>query len=199
MSQPPPSPGLTVSGDEETGLTQVSGLSRPILYMVAYSSEDDGDNYSPIVTSDRYLSEDGVTAPHHLTREMVPTLRALWYCLHLPKTPHDLVYPPIEIAGELHAVGLAHQIALAPMPVIERYLAARELAAPIKAIIIGPDNEQERLNDIAREFRFLLPPAPFSTLSTASLRSHWAQLKDLIARDVLSFGVGAGLGDRDCV
>lgn len=55
-------------------MAEIPGLSRPIVYVVAFSSDDDVDaDYSPIVTGTE-ISADGSTFPQLLSREIVPAL-----------------------------------------------------------------------------------------------------------------------------
>src|ERR1035437_6809561 len=90
-----------------SAMAEIPGLSPPIVSVVAFSSDEAVDaDYSPIVTATE-VSADGSTFPQLLSREIVPALPALWYCLHLPKTVHDLVDIPLTFMPGFQALALS--------------------------------------------------------------------------------------------
>ncbi|CAM3313346.1 CHAT domain protein [Arthrobacter ulcerisalmonis] len=152
-------------------------MSEPILYVVAFSSEDASDAaYSPI-TTDWEQSGEGGTRPQLLSREIVPALPALWYCLHLPKSPHDIVDIRIKYLPWLQEAAFAHNILLVPMGLVRRAVTGipKEWS---RTLLIGPDDEQAELARLGRDLGFSLSPAVFSELSTISLRTHWKTIAE---------------------
>ncbi|MDQ0679697.1 hypothetical protein QFZ30_003079 [Arthrobacter pascens] len=166
-------------------------MSEPILYVVAFSSEDDSDAaYSPI-TTDWEQSGEGSTRPQLLSREIVPALPALWYCLHLPKSPHDVVDIRIKYLPWLQKAAFAHNVLLVPMGLVRRSV----MGIPnewSRTLLIGPDDERAELDRLGRDLGFGLPVAVFSELSTMSLRTHWKAIAEIHAGPV-----PAGLRETD--
>ena len=166
---------MASGGGSDPGIGIISGLSRPLLYVVAYASDDDGDGYLPIVF-DPEPSRD-VTAPHQLSREMIPALPALWYCLHLPKTAHDLVDLPYRFMADVQSAAMRHVVALMPLPAVRKFFVIRGRDVFVPTLLIGPDSEAAELDRLTRALRFRLPAVRFSQLSAESLRGHWHSMK----------------------
>ena len=161
-------------------MAEIPGLSPPIVYVVAFSSDDDVDaDYSPIVTGTE-VSADGSTFPQLLSREIVPALPALWYCLHLPKTVHDLVDIPLTFMPGFQALARGHNLVLLPVAAVRRVFTGRLGGWP-RTLLIGPDSERAELNRLASDLDFRLPATVFSQLSESSLHAHWDALKGLLA------------------
>ncbi|MEJ1193177.1 CHAT domain-containing protein [Pseudarthrobacter sp. CCNWLW207] len=158
-------------------------MSEPILYVVAFSSEDDsGAEYSP-VTTDWEEPGEGSTRPQLLSREMVPALPALWYCLHLPKSPHDLVDIRTKYLPWLQKAAFAHNVRLVPMGLVRQSLTGIP-SAWSRTLLIGPEDERAELDRLGRDLGFSLPVAVFSELSTMSLRTHWKAIAEIHAGPV---------------
>lgn len=159
-------------------MVQSSKSNDPLLYVVAFSSEDDWDTpYSPIVAGTE-LSADGATQVHLLSRQIIPALPALWYCLHLPKTIYDLVDIQLRFLPDLQAWAMGHNILLIPINAAEEVLEGPLRGLP-RTLLIGPDSDREELNRLAKDLGFSMPVALYSDLSPASLQVHWKDLTDL--------------------
>ncbi len=150
---------------------------RPLLYVVAYESDDKPDDgYSPVVL-DSQLDARGATLPHLLSSEMKPAINALWYCLHLPRHSDDFLDLPVSQLDAGRRVPAGHNLLLMPIGFVNEAFTGDAALWP-RTLLVGPRSELERLIHISDSLHFTLPPLSFDELSNESLHHQWSALKD---------------------
>lgn len=87
---------------------------KPAYIVIWKSSQPPDIEYSPVVPVTGPLDPNVGTLPHLLDRELTPTISALWFCLHLPNTLHDLFDMSARTLKRRQDYDYAHEILLCP-------------------------------------------------------------------------------------
>jgi hypothetical protein len=143
----------------------------PCTYLVIFKSSPPTEKYSPLVSK----MDAGVgTHPHGFPREMLAALKAVWYCLHLPKDFIDVAVLPAQFMPKLRLLESPHKIILVPT-----YLAPR-LPDAIRPLAILHDAQEERatIEEISARLQPPLGMIRFDQLSQETLDTHWQQIAD---------------------
>lgn len=158
-------------------------------YLVLFSTSDNvEETYDPFAY-DKFNGEFPATVPHGLSREVATALPGLWYCLHLPNSFQQLVDIPLSLTKLSQELQLDHKILLLPIQVFDpdRFPAWPDWVEP--ALVVCPDELVAEAELPARQLGFPLPIAPYSTLSSESLRDHWRALHEKFLSDRQYLGV----------
>lgn len=151
---------------------------RVPMYAVVFDRTVDVGPFVPVVP--QQLGPGDVTLPHGLDREVVPALRGLWYCLHLPNTFFEVLEVPPSAMLEMQAFDLGHQIVLTPVATLTTAHAGIRLALGTPVLAVCPDDLLEATTARCEELDFALPPISYSHLSDESLESHWRAIYELV-------------------
>jgi len=144
------------------------------LYVVACDLTSSLDAITdPIVTSNGSDGELGLT----FDEELVPALPALWYALHLPKTPWDTVDLPLRAIRDYVGEHRAHHIALIPASGLRSHRLMQALIAGHEpAIILCPSSEMHLARAATDSYGFIRPPRNFEWLDPTGLQDDWDAL-----------------------
>jgi len=148
-------------------------LRRKPLYAVPFSTVEDSDEPIQPVVAAPWGTEDGVTVPHGLDREIAAALPGLWYCLHLPNDFLQLVSVPASTLKLSQNLYLDHRILLVPIQLLEEQHVSDWLPSSLPVLVVCSDDLHEEAVQRSGTLGFALPPIGFSQLSDESLRAHW--------------------------
>ena len=158
-----------------------SNLTRKPSYVILFETEQEANapylSYLSLeqAQSTRHL----VTEPHGLSRELVPCLQPLWFCLHLPATAFDLVDIAVSHLEIGKRYNLAHEIVLLPVTYVDEFVRASRNCKNdtiIPVLVLSPDSLIESANRFASRLGSSIRVASFSVISPAAIPELWQSI-----------------------
>lgn len=149
-------------------------VSEPLRYLVVFHSDRDESKGATAVSPEIVTA----TSPHLLHHELISALPALWYCLHLPKTKHDLVDFQVEDLAALQDWAFQHSIMLVSSVALPEYL-SHNADIPL-AMLLASELDRSAVEECSDQLLLALRPVFFDSLSEASLHEHWVALGDAL-------------------
>lgn len=145
-------------------------------YVVLFSVDSLSEENFLAYSHRRVEDEDNVTVPHGMDRDLAAALPALWYCLHLPNSFHQIGDIDANVLKRIQALNLDHLILPIPIDLFDPQVIKvwPEWSAP--ALVISPDDLFDKAVPKAHALGFPLPVAKQSSLSDESLEEHWRLL-----------------------
>lgn len=147
---------------------RMNGFRKP-LYLVVGDYEGDT---SPYARSDRLGSRRSSFDP-----ELLPSLPAIWYALHLPATQSEVIEQSIFSVLDLLGGDLRHLI----FPISKSMLQESFFIDPLlhifePVLIIHDKNSSSISKEISEKYNFLLEPIGFNDINNQKLQEHWETL-----------------------
>lgn len=162
----------------ETSQQSQKAPDLEVHYVVLFHGTEPQANQSLVGQIDPEQAN-STTRVHGLDRELIPTLRTLWYCLHLPRTQLDTAERSLRSLAYAHNLNLHHRIVLTPAYAAAQLLAnARWLRRG--TLIICPDDLHPMALELTERFGLDLPPSKFSEIGASTLNCHWSSISDLV-------------------
>ncbi|WP_437724334.1 hypothetical protein [Sorangium sp. So ce861] len=149
-------------------------IGHPILWIVLFESARSSEEYAPVVP---YFP----TTPflHLFDPDLVPTLRPIWWCLHLP-TDYGQCYD--MSASELvsfEELDIPHQVLLLPINLL-RTTTDKFRAPPNVALVVSPDSAISDATQLAQDWGSAFGVVSYSALTQESLDEYWRRVADLV-------------------
>jgi len=166
---------------------QVPKTARKPIYIILFDSAQSRDEpYKPYLSQDEIV--DGahlVTAPHGLSVELIPCLRALWFCLHLPATAYDLLDLQARRIRSFQQYDFAHEIVLLPNTMLDDAtdIITRREPIGVPVLVFAPDSLMSEANDLAARLSVPNRPILFSELDPQTIPQLWRVIHQMLLED----------------